>query len=305
MRPGAAGPAIHALIICLALGAGALYCLWQAIKAMRTGRAVRDTPTSRVRSAAQGYVELHERGRLLDGSQTRAPLTHLPCTWWSFKIEELDERGRRRSWNVVSSDTSQTPFLLDDGTGTCIVDPRGAQVFGARKITWYGDSPQPLIHLPAGTLIEKIVESVFHGRYRYTELRLDVDSPLYGIGAFRSVGGVEVADVEGDAVRLLRDWKRDQPALLRRFDTNRDGSIDAREWEAARIAARAQVQREAAQRPVAPIQNVLEDPGDGRAFLLAQEDATNLERRFTRRIAAGLGGFVLGAAVLGWYLQQV
>jgi len=305
MRAGAAGPAIHTLFVCLALAAGTLYCLWQAIKAMRAGRAVRDTPTSRVRSAAQGYVELNGRGRPLAGAQTRGPLTRLPCTWWSFKIEELNQGSRRRSWNVISSDVSQTPFLLDDGTGTCIVDPRGAQVFGAQKTTWYGDSAQPLVHIPAGTLIEKIVESVFHGRYRYTELRLGVDSPLYAIGAFRSVGGVQAADVEGDLMRVLRAWKQNQPALLRRFDINRDGSIDAREWEAARAAARAQVQREEQQRPVAPVQNVLEDPGDGRDFLLAQDDAANLERRFGRRVAACLCGFVVGAGALGWYLQRL
>jgi len=305
MRSGAAGPALNTLFISLALAAGALYCLWVAVKAMRAGREVRDTPTSRVRSAAQGYVELNGRGRLLAGSQMRSPLTHRPCTWWSFKVEELDQGGRRRSWRVVSSGVSQTPFLLDDGTGTCIIDPRGAQVYSAQKTTWYGESAQPLVYIPAGTLIEKIVESAFHGRYRYTELRLGVDSPLYAIGAFRSVGGVQAADVEGDMMRELREWKQDQPALLRRFDTNHDGMIDAREWESARAAARAQAQREEQQRPVAPVQNVLEDPGDGRDFLLAQDDAANLERRFARRVAAGLCGFVLGAGALGWYLQHL
>jgi hypothetical protein len=37
---------------------------------------------SRVRSAAQGYVELDGVGMLPPGSTNRSPLTGTPCTWF-------------------------------------------------------------------------------------------------------------------------------------------------------------------------------------------------------------------------------
>ena len=55
------------LMFNLVLGGGSLYALWFAVKAWRDSRAIEDTPTSRVRSAAQGYVELDGRGTLPPG----------------------------------------------------------------------------------------------------------------------------------------------------------------------------------------------------------------------------------------------
>jgi hypothetical protein len=287
------------------LAAGTLYSLWFAFKAWRDGRAVEDTPTSRVRSAAQGYVELDGRGILPPGVDIRAPLTRLPCTWWSFKIEQADSGRRSRSWTVVERGSSATPFALDDGTGTCLIDPRGAQVFGAHKTVWYGRTRRPDVRIPDGqSLLEKAFDVFIRGDFRYTELRLGVDAPLYAIGTFRSVGGVAGADTEAAVTALLRQWKRDQPALLQRFDTDHDGFLSEREWDAARAEALAQVQREALQRPVAPTINVLQHPCDDRSFLLAQCDAAALARRFRWRFLGGVTGFVGGAALLAWTWQQ-
>ena len=51
-------------LIIAALAAAAVYSLWYTIKAWARNRAIEDTPTSRIRSAAQGYVELNGRGVL-------------------------------------------------------------------------------------------------------------------------------------------------------------------------------------------------------------------------------------------------
>lgn len=106
--------AFDGLFLDLLLGGGALAGLWYTIISLRQGRTVEDTPTSRVRSAAQGYVELEGRGLLPEGVQSLAPLTGLSCTWWSFRIEEADSRRR---WSVVESGKSQQPFLLGQMAG--------------------------------------------------------------------------------------------------------------------------------------------------------------------------------------------
>ncbi len=287
------------------LAAGAAYSFWYAFKAWAKNRTVEDTPTSRVRSAAQGYIEITGRG-LPPDSSNRAPLTGTPCAWWRYKIEERRRTGRSGSWSTIQSDTSVTPFLLDDGTGRCLIDPRGAEVFPGATDVWYGDSEWPQVHIPNGTgVFGWLVDHMVTDRYRYTEHRLQADERVYAIGAFRSLGGASVEDPETAVAELLHAWKKDPAALLTRFDTNHDGTLSAAEWEQARAAARREVLEHRAAETRPPSMNVLSDPGDGRSFLLAACDAETLARRFRYRALAGIGAFVGSSAALTWMLLNV
>jgi hypothetical protein len=300
------GDRIKFWLLVVAVGAGAAYSFWYAFKAWAKNRAIEDTPTSRVRSAAQGYVELSGRGMLPPDAATKAPLTGLPCTWWRYKIEERRASGRSRSWSTLESDTSTEPFLLDDGTGRCLIDPRGAEVFPSASDVWYGPSEWPDVRIPNGTgIFGRLCDAVLTDRYRYTEHRLQPSEQLYAIGAFRSLGGVSVDSPDAEIAELLRAWKQDQAALLARFDTNHDGTLSSEEWDQARAAARRQVLEHRAAEVRPPSLNVLADPLDGRSFLLAASDGESLARRFRRRACAGLAGFVGGTALVTWMLTHV
>jgi hypothetical protein len=293
-------------LIVIGLAAAAVYSFWYAFKAWAKNRVIEDTPTSRVRSAAQGYVELSGQGLLPADSQNKGPLTATPCTWWRYKIEERRYSGRSRSWSTIDSGTSDAPFLLDDGTGQCLIDPRGAEVFPSASDVWYGPSEWPEMHIPNGTgIFGWLVDTFVTGKYRYTEHRLQPHEHVYAIGAFRSLGGVSVESPDAAIADLLREWKQDQAKLLARFDGNHDGTLSSGEWEQARAAARRQVLdgRAAVVRP--PSVNVLADPMDGRSFLLAASDGESLARRFRRRALAGIGGFVGSSAALTWMLTHV
>lgn len=293
-------------LIVAGLAAAAVYSFWYALKAWAKNRVIEDTPISRVRSAAQGYVELSGRGVLPPTSANKGPLTGIPCTWWRYKVEERSSTGKSRSWTTLQNDTSDVPFLLDDGTGQCLIDPRGAEVFPGATDVWYGPTEWPEVRIPNGTgVFGWLVDACMTDKYRYTEYRLQPQEHVHAIGAFRTLGGVSALDPDSAAADLLHEWKKDQAALLARFDTNHDGTLSAAEWEGARVAARRQVQdaRAADTRP--PSGNVLADPMDGRAFLLAASDGETLAQRFRRRALAGVGGFVGSTAALTWMLTHV
>ncbi|HLZ99201.1 MAG TPA: GIDE domain-containing protein [Steroidobacteraceae bacterium] len=265
-----------------------------------------DTPTSRVRSAAQGYVELTGRGMMPPNTQNKAPLTGIPCTWWRYKIEQRGA-NRSRSWSAVQSGTSEESFLLDDGTGQCLIDPRGADVFPSTSDVWYGSSEWPDgVRIPSGGgVLGWLLDAVPTGRYRYTEHRLEERGRLCAIGSFRSLGGVSVESPDRAVAELLRGWKQDQASLLARFDMNHDGVISAAEWDRARAAAREQVVAAAGAGTQAPGINVLSKPEDGRAFLLAAFDEQTLARTLRRRAAAGMAGFVASCCALTWMLTRL
>jgi len=298
-------PLLHWLIAG-ALAAGAAAALRYGFRAWREGRLIEDTPTSRIRSAAQGYVEFSGRSRVPPDAPIKGPLTGIPCAWWRYQVEELRSSGRARRWVRINGGASEAPFLVDDGTGQCLVDPRGAQVFPHTSDVWYGPDPWPEVRIPAGTgIFGRVVDALLGGGYRYTEHRLSPDAPLLAIGEFRMQGGSFAQDPEQQAAALLHDWKNDQATLLARFDANHDGVLSAAEWDLARAAARRRVQADGISKPIDPGVQVLAEPGDGRAFLLAAADGESLAWKFKVRGLAGVAAFIAAAAACAWVLSGV
>ncbi|HLW22821.1 MAG TPA: GIDE domain-containing protein [Steroidobacteraceae bacterium] len=306
----------HALLLA-ALAGLALYSLWYTFRAWRENRLVADTPTSRIRSAAQGYVEIIGHGLMPDGRENPAPLSRRPCTWWRYKIEEQGGSGRSRRWTAVDRGESEIPFLIDDGTGRCLVDPRGAEVYPAEKDVWYGNTEWPEVRLPPlGGVFGKVIDALLSGgRYRYTEYRMRPNETVCALGAYQSISG-GLDRPEEAVAELLRDWKHDQAALLKRFDANHDGVIDAAEWEAARAAARHEVvEKMMTPAPAAAAAagsggtggtslGLLSKPADGRAFLLAASDGASLAVRLRRQASVGLAGSLAASAAIVWLITH-
>ncbi len=276
---------------------------WFAFRWLHVARVIEDTPTSRVRSAAQGYVEIEGRAGPLAETKSLAPLTQRDCVWWRYRVQHRTESagrgGRRERWRTVASGRSDAPFLIDDGSGECIVQPAGAQVLAAESTTWYGATPWPTT-VPGRALLGGI------GRdYRYFEERIHVHEQVYALGGFRSVSGTDGGGPD-DAVRaLLAEWKDDQASLTRRFDRDADRSVSLEEWELARAEARRSVERQRAERPATTALNVLGAPDGGHLFLLATFRAADVARRYRRRAYVAFAGFFAAVYALGWLMQGV
>lgn len=256
-------------------------------------RIIEDTPHSLIRSAAQGYIELAGRAELLPGPPITAPLTGTPCVWWAYRIEERSGGGRGR-WTTLNRQISDDLFCLRDATGRCVVDPERAEVYPAVKQTWYGDTPEPLRGPAYGGF-------PLGARYRYVEERIHAGDPLYALGFFHTQGPPSAGDTNEEVRQLLIEWKRNQAALLQRFDANRDGRIDQQEWDAARAEARREVLAQEAAALARPPVNLLSRPADGRPFILSTAAQHKLESRLRRWAAGGLLLF-FAAGALGSYL---
>jgi len=292
--------ALLTLVVAVVAGGAA------ALRWIRIARLIEDTPTSRIRSAAQGYVELAGQARPLPDTQNLAPLTQRPCVWWRYRISKKVEGGsgknRRTRWQTVASGRSSIPFLLDDETGTCIVKPDGAEVVTTETTTWYGDTPWPAGGGPGARNAAAWLMS--SGRdYRYAEERIYEHEKVYALGDFRSSASNAERDLQAEQAALLAEWKQDQPRLLEGFDTDRDGRIDLKEWEDAREAARRTVYERQVDRPKRETLHALCKP-EGRLFLLAALPPGDLVKRYRRRAFWSFLGFMLAVYALGWLIQD-
>ncbi len=87
-------------LICLAIMAAISILAW--LSALNRLRAIRDTPTSKIASAAQGYVELTGRGHPF-GEPLLGKLSLLPCLWYRYKVERRESGNKWKSMDSGES----------------------------------------------------------------------------------------------------------------------------------------------------------------------------------------------------------
>ena len=264
-------------------------------------RTMENTPTSKIRSAAQGYVELQGRGKLLDGPPIIGPLTGRHCTWYSFQVQERRKSNNKTSWVTIEKGVSDQLFLIVDDTGKCVIDPEGASVTATVTDRWYGNNSRPT----TGPGASRGFLNLRTGRYMYTEKRLHPGEQLYAIGLFNTVGGAGGEfDVDSGVKQLLQEWKRDSDSLLQRFDSNRDGEIDMQEWQAVRRQALSEVMAKHNEMQTAPPVNMLTRTRDRRRpFLLSAVPQEVLARRLGYWSAALILLFFSAGAFAVWILN--
>lgn len=302
-----ADPAFVGAVIAMAATLAALG-LWRAWANLNKVRLIEDTPTSKARSAHQGYVELEGSARAMDGAPTIAPLTGLPCCWYRFLVEEqitTHHQGKAQTrWQTVDRGESTDTFWLEDDSGRVAVDPEGAEIEARHKDVWRSGSSfsnAPTLPTHVASFMQSFVATHRSGNpHRFTEWRINNRDPLYAIGLLKNVGShATLSSVDDDARALLHDWKQDQATLQRRFDLNQDGKVDEKEWMLARAQARreAMKQRTEQMKTFADGINLLGPTKDrNRPYILSAYLQANLLARYRWRVAMyGTGFFALGA----------
>lgn len=291
------------LIALLVLSSGALIALWFVFRKLGQYRLIADTPTARIRSAPQGYIELIGHVIAGEDGMLTAPLSGRPCVWYAYQIDKQSGDDRKQ-WRHVKSGRSDSWFQINDGTGTCLIDPDGAEVTTQHKQSWRGHSLMPSgASLAVNGIATILTSHNTHGDYRYTERLIFEHEQLYALGRFNTVGGGrDQLDIKATARDLLREWKQNPAQLRARFDHNGDGNIDQQEWQQAQNQALHDARQQQQAIHLLPTMNVLTDPQTRhQPYLLSTYDEQHLMRRY-RWIS--LGSLIL-AAIAFWLFLEV
>jgi len=159
---------------------------------IRRMRHASDTPTSKIHSAAQGYVEL--KGTLIpvhNQPPLLAPLSGTPCLYWKYDIQKY-KYGFNNFNNLefIEEGSSDTWMSLADETGECFIDPTNAHATAHQSKSW-NIKIQKQHHTPLGKKQKP-------GTYCCTEHLLLPEREAYALGYFRSVNGKHVLSATGD-----------------------------------------------------------------------------------------------------------
>ncbi len=292
------------VLLVLAVFTGVGFFLWK--KSFQHARVMEDMPTSKIRSAAQGFVELSGMQHPLGGTPLSAPLTGSACTWWDYKIEKRESTSTRSSkgqdstsWTTVEKDTSVGFFHLRDETGEILVNPMGADVTPTLQRVWYGDARRP-----NGDSLSRFGASL-KGRYRYTERIMRPGELIYALGHFETWSNVPgTKERSKKRSEILAGWKKDADELVRRFDVDGDGRVDEDEWESAREAAVALVEEQAAEAVMKPDVDILMKPEEDHPFILSTKSQDELTKVYRWKAVGGLVLFLAGLAAVGLILTS-
>ncbi|CAH1904735.1 EF-hand domain-containing protein [Candidatus Nitrotoga sp. HW29] len=231
----------------------ALISLYAWLSSLYRLRTLRNTPTSKIASAAQGYVELVGSGQPFCNPPLFSTLRRLPCLWCRYKIEQKEKNG----WKTIDSGETDDSFILRDDTGECVVNPENAEIITRDYEQWQEDG------------------------CRYTEWKLIKGETLYVIGRFRTQGGSNYEfDTRAELSALLTEWKKNMPALFARFDLNKDGALSIEEWELARQAAKREVEKMEVDVLTQPCTHIISRSLDGQLFLISNLSGDSLSRRY-------------------------
>lgn len=268
-------------------------------------RIIEDTPTAKLRSAHQGYIEVEGKGQPIDDRPIYAPLSNHPCLWYRSEIaqqETITENGRTQTrWNVVYKAVSDGRFRLTDGVNSCFVDPSDAEVNGDEKLVWYGNTEWPTRTqiLESQSIVHAMTNS-----YRYSEWLILPGQPLYILGQFSTWSATTHQSMRNVMINLINDWKKDQTALRKRFDTNRDGNIDQQEWEAARHEAQSEARKIHDQLSLEPDTNIIAKPRNAlQPFIISVYPQALLARKYRNNAFIALTACIALICAVAWLLH--
>ncbi len=104
---------------------GGLVLFYRGFAVLQRKHLILNTPTSKIRSAALGLVEVN--GLAAGPYLIKAPVTGKACYYYRTIGWELRQSGKNKEWRKVADESLHVPFYIDDNTDVLLVNPQGAE----------------------------------------------------------------------------------------------------------------------------------------------------------------------------------
>lgn len=111
---------------CAAIVVGAYYFI-RGFRILYRKRLIETTPTSKIRAAAMGPVEIH--GKATGPYSLISPVSVVDCYFYESVAWVAGGREQEREhWTEVARESVCVPFFVCDDTGSMMIDARGAEL---------------------------------------------------------------------------------------------------------------------------------------------------------------------------------
>ena len=194
---------ISGIVISLIL----LFIAWRFFKKKRL---MENTPTSKIRSLAMGFVEIKGKAKPFENMNFIGPISQRPCVYYQFLAEEYRRYGKSGSWHKLVEGDCGCWFYLEDETGKVLINPLKSKM-EVRGVKGYQKSfskdPEHIVNFYNDISIS--VKRKFFGKkdLRVTEKRIELNDELYILGnASKSEQNLKGTNNTAGIV-LKKSWK--------------------------------------------------------------------------------------------------
>src|SRR5450755_959233 len=186
-------PMNHLTILSSAAIVGGLCFLFVGVQLLARKRSFLATPTSKIRSAALGLVEIN--GKAAGPYTLPAPITGKPCFLYHTAVWQQRE-GKQEEWEEIADETLHLPFFIDDSTGQLLIEPLGADLDLRREYREEYDSSffsSGLDNVPPRVSVFLAHHSIIPDRsVRVEERLIKPEDALFVAGTLTENPGVQV-----------------------------------------------------------------------------------------------------------------
>ncbi|MBS1958823.1 MAG: hypothetical protein JST80_05050 [Bdellovibrionales bacterium] len=176
-----------------------LFMIRHAYRKYRLRRLIEDMATSKVASAAQGFVELQGTAYALAGNSHTA-MRGRKVAYVEIEVQKWLKSGKNHRWITQFSATLGDRFVLRDASGYAHVLTKGGEMeFNATTYPWESlaiDDQNDFIQnvMPKITKANPMVLS--DGRWRMSERIVAIGTPVYALGTFSTRSMEPEVDIE-------------------------------------------------------------------------------------------------------------
>ena len=201
-------PINHLTLLSSVAIVGGLYFSCLGFQLLGRKRLLLSTPTSKIRSAALGPVEVN--GAAAGPYTIPAPITGRPCFLYRATAWRQPE-GKPQVWQKIADETLHLPFFVHDSTGQLLLEPLGADLDLQRDFReeYAGLSLSSTSSSPARDDVPPRVSAflsrhgvVPSGRLRLEESTIKPEDALFVMGTLMENPGVQVRPLSPSALSL-------------------------------------------------------------------------------------------------------
>jgi hypothetical protein len=225
------------MLLSVVAAAGGLCLFIRGFRLLARKRLLVNTPTSKIRSASLGLVEVS--GVAMGPYNLPAPITGSPCYLYRTIAWRQAEESKTQEWKKVAEETLHVFFFLEDGTGQLLVNPAAAELDlhcdfrQSYDQTWISRMPE---HVAA--FLDRHGVTPRGDHFRIEEWTIRPNQNLYIVGTIAENAGVASQLPRAADARQFAVASAGFPAPeVVRLSGSATSSISANATQQAKIAA--------------------------------------------------------------------
>ena len=286
------------------LGFGVWSFFWGFTR-LRRKRLIENTPTSTIRSAPMGLVEVV--GKATRAKTLISPIEKKTCILYRYTVERYQSNGKNSSWvQVAKGDSYNCPFEIEDKTGRITVVPKMCELITDKDYEFTSGIGRGLTQEMINFLEEHNIKyHAFLGNYqmRLREWIIEPGDNVYVLGVAQKDGNF-LNDHQAKVYRRLEELKS-QPGAVDEADLDKDGTISQEEWGLFTKRIEQKVLEEEIACGQQPINDVVIGKSGKEVFILSDKSQKDLTKALAWQAFGGIwGGAILATAMLAYLIWR-